>query len=96
MQQSCSRARVRTTQRESERESAGGVRGRGRPYIPRPQPFRRGRHPARTTLCDARATLQARATRACGTLEFRARDLAGTRDAGLLNSAPATFQARAT
>ena len=81
MQRSCSRARIRTTQRESERESAGGVRGRGRTYyIPRPQPFRRGRHPARTTLCDTRATLQARATRACGTLD----------------SAPATFQARAT
>ena len=35
---------------------------------------------ARTTPCDARVTLQARATRACGTLD----------------SAPATFQARAT
>ena len=95
MQQSCSRARIRTTQRESERESAGGVRGRGRPYIPRPRPFRRGRHPARTTPCDARATLQARATRACGTLE---RGIPRPRPfrRGRLDSAPATFQARAT
>ena len=41
---------------------------------------RAGRHPARTTPYDARVTLQARATRACGTPD----------------SAPATFQARAT
>ena len=48
---------------------------------------------ARTTLCDARVTLQARATRACGTLNIpRPRPFRR----GRLDSAPATFQARAT